>query len=41
MRSQTKNKGYCLMTFKSKEHADLFIKNVEGMFLFGREIKIK
>lgn len=41
MRSSQFNKGYCLLTFRSEREADHFISEIEGLSLFGRELKTK
>lgn len=39
MRSLNKNKGYALITFKNNDTAADFLQNIQGLTLFGREIK--
>lgn len=41
MQSKLKNKGYCLLTFETEKEADYFISQVQGLYLFGRELKLK
>ena len=39
MRSMNKNKGYALITFKDAELADDFLQSINGLTMFGRELK--
>ena len=41
MISKRKNKGYCIITFAKEKFADNFVASIEGLTLFGREIKFK
>lgn len=41
MRSEQKNKGYCIINFENDGMANHFKEQVEGFKLFGRELKVK
>ena len=41
MRSTNKNKGFAIITFTSKYSADDFMQEINGLTLFGRELKAR